>query len=86
MGRVIKMWPVILAALMCAVAFGVLKTEVSGQGAEIKETKAIVDRHSQQITRLETIAEMIPELRADVKSLLRSQRVSRDTESRAVTR
>lgn len=70
--KVVRAWPLLLSLLGLIAAFAVMETTLKAHEEAIirnsEDHREMMDR----LTRVETIAEMIPEMRQDIKLLLRN--------------
>ena len=76
--KVLKFWPLILAALMAAVTWGATKQKLSGLVDIVNVTDTTVKLHETRLTVMEQIAkeqhDQLKEVRSDIKELLRRVR------------
>lgn len=79
--KVLKMWPIVLSIIALVVSFTVLKVTVEANTARIQKNLCTLEKNSedhdmfrQRLIRLETISDMIPEMRADIKKILQENR------------
>lgn len=72
-GKLVKLWPIILGLVMVAVAWGTVQTKLTymekGFG-KIEDHEIIISQHSEAL-------KILPEMREDIKSLLREVRRER---------
>lgn len=69
-GKLVNAWPIILSVIAVIVSFAIMQTTLMEHGESLKtnliEHKDVMNR----LARLETISDMIPEMRNDIKRLL----------------
>lgn len=69
-----KLWPIILSALVAAIAFGSIRTEVTENQDLDKRQEFRLEKQGDRIARLEQAVQDIPEIRRDIKEILRRVR------------
>jgi len=71
-------WPIFVASILAALAWGAMQTEIKGQGKVIEKhcekDDKISSEHAERLARLEEAIKVLPEIRQDVKTLLGSQK------------
>lgn len=80
-GKLVKVWPVILSLIAVSVGYGMIRQNVFFQEKKNDAQDVILRSNSDRITRLETTIELLPEMRQDIKTMLRYQRRRRDEEN-----
>lgn len=73
-GKIIKLVPLIIVLMTGLVGYGVLKQQAKDDHDLLKSSVAGLGDHERRLIRLEQIAEQIPEMRKDIKDLLRRMR------------
>lgn len=70
-----KWWPVILFVVSSVVSsiagFATIKANVSDNSQDIKVTAKKVDNHESRISRMEEAYSQLPEMRQDIKQILK---------------
>jgi hypothetical protein len=76
-GRFLKLWPIIFAVVSLIGALAVSSKSITEHSRSI-ETNAVEHKEIySKINRLEAIVELIPEMRADIKTILKERRNTR---------
>lgn len=70
-GKLLRSWPVIVTLLTIATVYGAVRATVEAHTASIRQIEIDVRENSVRIARLEQISLMIPEMREDIKTMLR---------------
>ena len=72
--KIIKAWPLILGLIAVLIAFVTMQNTLDAHTNILNESKADRSDLRQRITRVESAIEILPEMRADIKTLLRQNK------------
>lgn len=69
--KLIKAWPLVVSLLAVISAFAVMQTTLQAHSCALKENTVEHKEIINKVTRLEAIVDMLPEMRDDIKRLIR---------------
>ena len=74
MAKAMKFWPLFMAGITFVFAVGVASNTVNALDKRVTETEQINDRQEKQIAALEEVVKEMPEMKRDIKEILRRLR------------
>jgi|GEM_PF-3152493 len=72
--KAMKFWPVIMGIVTLAFALGIASSTISGISVRVDDGEKINNEQSKQIATLEAVVKEMPEMRSDIKAILREIR------------
>lgn len=72
--RYIKLWPIVLAIVALVSSFALMKNAVAQNTKDVMQNRVEHKEIFQRLDRVETVIEMIPEMRQDIKTLLKGDK------------
>jgi len=74
LGKLMKAWPLILSLAAVLMTFAIMQTTLQAHTEALKESKVDRIELRTRLIRVEAAMEMLPEMRQDIKTLLRGNR------------
>lgn len=72
--KIVKAWPIILSVFVIISTIIIMQTTIQAHTDSLRESKADRADLRMRITRVEAAIELLPEMRNDIKTLLRNGR------------
>lgn len=76
-GKLVRIWPLIVGVVLVILAFGSIQTKIVYIEKDAQESKVRIDNHEGLLYQHAEALRMLPEMRADIKSLLKETRRDR---------
>ncbi len=72
--KIIRLWPIIISVVLVLVTFGMIKKELAYTAEELDSNRLWHEEIDERIARLEEAMNQLPEIRADIKCILKEMR------------